>query len=174
MQRRWREKQHSSRWPLQWRGPRLQPRRRAAAPRQSGHSVTNQVAFTVGPAAAPTQRPQPPARSRCPASGAQSAGRQTAGKLPSELRPRPKRRNGRSRWVLRHSAETSQVMNRSGHASFPRRSSLGRARHQGNSQGPRAAEILQCNGSGGLGLGFSDGPAGPILAASPPEVLPCL
>jgi hypothetical protein len=40
MQRRWREKQHSSRWPLQWRGPRLQPRRRAAAPRQSDHSVT--------------------------------------------------------------------------------------------------------------------------------------
>jgi hypothetical protein len=174
MQRRWREKQHSSRWPLQWRGPRLQPRRRAAAPRQSDHSVTTKRHSRW--VLLPLQRSglslqlvrdvQQAARNR--------AGRQTAGKLPSELRPRPKRRNGRSRWVLRHSAETSQVMNRSGHASFPRRSGLGRARHQGNSQGPRAAEILQCNGSGGLGFGFSDGPAGPILAASPPEVLPCL
>jgi hypothetical protein len=118
MQRRWREKQHSSRWPLQWRGPRLQPRRRAAAPRQSDHSVTTKRHSRW--VLLPLQRSglslqlvrdvQQAARNR--------AGRQTAGKLPSELRPRPKRRNGRSRRVLRHSAETPQVTNRSGQASL--------------------------------------------------------
>jgi hypothetical protein len=43
----------------------------------------------VGPAAAPTQRPQPPARSRCPASGAQSRWTADRGQAPERAAPAP-------------------------------------------------------------------------------------